>query len=138
MDHVEVIRTYLDIINSRTLTEQAHTVIHPDVEFRAGTGVEVRGVEDFVAAMLGLIAPMPDIQATLRDHTVSGDTINFTLDMSGTFTGEMKTPDGQTIPGNGNRAEWVSNVEARIKDGKIAHWVTTVDMQDFWSQLGLA
>ena len=106
MDNLEVVRTYLDLWNSRTFAEQAHTVLDPDVVLRTGTGVEVQGLDDYVGTSLGFLGWMPDIQMELVDHEVSGDTANITLAGAGTFTGEMTTPDGTVIPGNGNRAEW--------------------------------
>ena len=138
MDHLEVVRTYLDLISNGTFAEQANTVLHPDAVLQTGTGVTVQGLDDYVATVLGFMEWMPDMQATLADHEVSGDTGNITLEMSGTFTGEMKTPDGAVIPGNGNRAEWQNNVAIEFKDGKIAGWTSTVDMEDFMSQLGLS
>jgi predicted ester cyclase len=137
MDHLEVVNTYLDLINSGKLAEQAHTVLHPEAVLRTGTGVEVQGLDNYVATVLSFLEWMPDMRGTLAANEVSGDTGNITLDMSGTFTGEMTTPDGAVIRGNGNRAEWQSFVSLEFKDGKIARWETTVNMQDFMSQLGL-
>jgi len=137
MDKIEVVRAYLDLVSSRTFSEQAYTVLDPDAVLRTGTGNEVQGLDNYVSAVLEFLEWMPDMQATLVDYKVSGDTANVTLDMSGTFTGEMKTADGQVIPGNGNRAEWKSAVKLEFKDDKIARWETNVDMDDFMSQLGL-
>jgi predicted ester cyclase len=137
MDHLEVIRMYIDLFNNRTLAEQAHAVLDPDAVLRTGTGVEVKGRDNYVATSLGFVTWMPDVHAELVDHKVSGDTASITMALGGTFTGEMPTPDGTVIPGNGNRAEWQSNAAIEFKDGKIARWETSLDMQDFMSQLGL-
>lgn len=138
MDHLEVIRKYLDLFNSRTLAEQAHTVLDPDVVLRTGTGIEIQGIDNYVPTAFGTLAWMPDMQSALADHKVSGDKANVTLRMSGTFTGEMKTSDGAVIPGNGKRAEWQSHIALIFKDGKIVLMEITVDMEDFMSQLGLS
>lgn len=138
MENLEVVRKYLDLFNSRTFAEQAHTVLDPDVVLRTGTGIEIQGIDNYVPAALGTLPWMPDMQARLAHHDVNGDKANVTLDMSGTFTGEMKTPDGAVIPGNGRRAEWQSYCALEFKDGKIVRWETTVDMEDFMSQLGLS
>ena len=41
------------------------------------------------------------------------------------------------VPGTGNYAEWINNVEMTFRDGKLVGWVTNVDMQDFMAQLGI-
>jgi predicted ester cyclase len=138
MDHLEVVRTYLDLWNSRTFAEHAHTVLNPNAVLRTGTGMEFQGLDNYVAASLGLLGWMPDAYVELADHQVNGDKANITLNFTGTFTGEMTTPDDKVIPGTGKRAEWQSFVALDFEDGKIARWETTVDMEDFMSQLGLS
>ena len=138
MHKIDVVRLYLDMYNNRTFSEQAHLVLDPDAVLRTATGIEMQGIDNYVAAAVGFLETMPDLKSTLVDYEVSGDTANVTLDMSGTFTGAMKTEDGQVIPGTGKHAEWQSAVKLEFKEGKISRWETTVDMDDFRSQLGLS
>lgn len=137
MDMLDVVHKTLDIHNNRRLAEEAHTVYHPEVVLVSGNGTEVHGVDDVVTFNLGFLEALPDLHNELVDHDLSGDGGTITMDMSGTFTGEMKTPDGGTIPGTGKRAEWQSQAELEFTDGKISRWTTIVDMQDFMSQIGL-
>ena len=138
MEHLEVIRTYVDLWNSRTFAEHAHTILDADAVLLAGTGQEFQGRDDYIAAAVGFFELMPDAHAELADHEVSGDRVDVTFNFTGTFTGEMTTPDGKVIPGNGNRAEWQSFVTFEFKDGKIARAEVTVDMEDFMRQLDLS
>jgi predicted ester cyclase len=137
MDKLKVIESYLVCLNNGTFAENADIIVDPDAVMVTGDGQEHRGLENFVAASTGFFDVMPDVETTLVDFRVNGDRADISLRMNGTFTGEMKTQDGGTIPGNGEWAEWEPQAELEFRDGKIVRWTTIVDMQDFVNQLGL-
>lgn len=134
MEQLEVIQKHIEWVNDRTIDDKANQLFSQDIEFVSPTGNKINGLKDFLANGRGMLNVLPDFTATLMDHEVNGNQIKFTMLIQGTFTGEIKIPDGRIIRGTGKHVEWQSQVEVTFQDGKISRWVTT-GMQDLMSQL---
>ena len=134
MEQIEVIQKHIEWVNDRTIEEKADQLYSQEIEFITPTGDTINGLKAFMANGSGMLTVFPDWTITLREHEVNGSIVKFTMFFQGTFTGEMKIPDGRTIRGTGKHVEWQSQVEVTFQDGKISRWVTT-GMQDFLSQL---
>jgi predicted ester cyclase len=80
---------------------------------------------------------MPDVKGTIVDQKVNGNTVVTSLRATGTFTGQLQTPQG-TVPGNGNQVDFPYQFEILVENDKIVRFTTSYDMQDFIGQLGLA
>jgi predicted ester cyclase len=138
MDYEDILQVLVEQYNDRTFDREGHAYIADDIHFRsAGTGRELHGIDAFIGYQLGFIAALPDAQVAAGEIEIDGDQVWVAIHASGTFTGEMTMADGSVVPGTGNYAEWVDNVEMTFRDGKVVSWVSNVDMQDVMGQLGI-
>ena len=80
---------------------------------------------------------MPDIKGAILDQKVNGNTVITFVRATGSFTGQLQTPQG-TVPGNGNKVDLPYRLEIRVENDKIVRFAATYDMQSFMGQLGLA
>jgi steroid delta-isomerase-like uncharacterized protein len=55
----------------------------------------LRGREEVMRDVAAFFRAFPDMQLTLRQHLVSGDTVAVELEMRGTHTGSLSLPDGE-------------------------------------------
>jgi predicted ester cyclase len=139
MDPLEVARQSNDQFNNQTFYDDAKDIIDPNVVvIDEPMGMEMHGLDAFIQYSDGFVTAMPDIKGTVVDEHVSGDTATLVIRAKGTFTGEMHTPDGSVIPGNGNRLDLEYEAQHQVKNGKIVRFVANYDMQEFMRQLGLA
>lgn len=111
------------------------SMLDPACHFKM-PGAEFRGI----AALQGLLAAyreaFPDLRHTVKSHVSSGDTIALELEVTGTHTGPMQTPQG-TIPATGKRVTWESCDYVRIENERIVSWHVYHDPQPFLSALGV-
>ena len=137
MDLLELTLSGFDAFNNRTLRD-----LEPDIDPNIVTvdvpqGLEMQGKEAYFAYNEGFSTAIPDIQATVVSHEVSGNVVRVTARGTGTFTGQMETPQG-TIPGNGNPFDMEYHTEFEYSDeGKLVRFSSDYDLQAFMSQLGM-
>jgi predicted ester cyclase len=82
-------------------------------------------------------ALLPDLRHDVKSHVEQGDTIAIELEVTGTHTGPMHTPQG-TVPATGKRVAWQSCDWVRVREGKIVSWHVYHDPTAFYAALGLA
>jgi predicted ester cyclase len=80
---------------------------------------------------------MPDVKGTIVDQKVNGNTVVTSVRVTGTFTGQLQTPQG-VVPGNGNKVDFPYRLEIVVENDKIVRFTASYDMQGFMGQLGLA
>lgn len=137
MDPMEIVRTNEDQFNDRSFREKAEQVTAASITvIDAPADREFQGVDGYKQYREGLIAALPDIQESMADLKVSGNEVTANVRRTGTFTGEMPTPDG-TVPGNGKKLDIICQCEWEIEDDKITRFTENYDMQDLMSQLGM-
>lgn len=136
---VELLRRYVDSYNDRTLHDDAEDLFASDIVLvNEGMGIESHGIDAYLEhSVENGIDAVPDGAVELVDYDVTDQGVTVTLLWSGTFTGELETPDG-TVPGTGESFAVEFRIEATVEDGRITRWVSAVDMADFQSQVGLA
>jgi ketosteroid isomerase-like protein len=110
-------------------------VVDPDCDFEM-PGMSFKG-EAALRQMLGAyLTAFPDLRHTVRHSVESGDTIALELDVTGTHTGPMQTPQG-SVPATGKKVVWRSCDYVRVRGGKIASWHVYHDSVPFLTALGL-
>jgi predicted ester cyclase len=122
------------IIESNQL-DKLSEVMDADCHFKM-PGMEFRGVGALKQALGAYLAAFPDLKHAVLHHVESGDTIALELNVTGTHTGPMVTPQG-TIPATGKKVVWESCDYVRLKGGKIASWHVYHDSVPFMTALGL-
>ena len=89
-----------------------------------------KDIEDFFQAF-------PDVQATVINAVVSGDTIAFEVEMSGTHQGPLVSPTG-AIPATNRRMEMRGARFNRVDaEGRIMECNRYYDLAGIMMQLGL-
>lgn len=99
-------------------------------------GVEMHGRAAVQGMLAGYRQAFPDLRHTVKHFVEAGDTIAIQLEVVGTHTGPMVTPDG-TIPPTGKRVVWDSCDYIRVKGGKFISWQAYHDPTAFMKALGL-
>lgn len=134
----EIAQQLVDAFNNRTYVDDASKFYTDDTVFvDNATGQEGMGIEAGIMSSDVWVQALPDAQAEVISHEVDGNTVTTTVIGRGTFTGQMMTPDGQTIPGNGATME-LEYVQTIFLDGDtVVRQEASYDAQDMMSQLGL-
>lgn len=138
-DPTELIRKYVATFNDRTLLNDAEDVFAQDVVLiNESSEMEAQGLDAFLQhTAVDWILAVPDARIELLDYELRDGAVACTLLSSGTFDGELDTPEG-SIPGNGERFELEFGVEATVVDDRIARWVSDYDLTDWKTQVGIA
>ena len=100
-----------------------------------GTGRELRGAAEIIAAFKGWRTAMPDVKGTITNALADGDTAVLEITWEGTQTGPMESPDG-TIPPSGKRQKTPATWVLEIEDGKMKTSRQYFDMLSFLRQIG--
>ena len=100
-----------------------------------GSGRELKGATDIIAALKGWRTAMPDVKGTITNALSDGDTAVLEITWEGTQTGPMETPDS-TIPPSGKRQKTLSTWVLEIEDGKMKTSRHYFDMLSFLTQIG--
>ncbi len=137
-ESVKLVRQFVDGYNDRTLHDDAEKIFAPDVVLvNEGIGLEARGIDELLDHMMDRwLAANPDAEVELMDYDLRKEGIAAMIVTRGTFTGELKTPDG-TVSGTGEPFETEFQVEVDVTDGRIVRWVSESDMVGWQSQVGL-
>ena len=115
-----------------TMRTLAPGVVYDEV----GTGRQIRGAVDVIAAWKGWAAAFPDSKATFDAAHVSGDTVILEITWRGTHTGPLRTPAGE-IPATGRQIEIRACQIVEIADGKAQQVLHYFDMATMMTQLGV-
>ena len=110
-------------------------VIDADCHFKM-PGMEFSRVAAMKQMLTGYLTAFPDLSHRIKHHVESGDAIALELDVTGTHTGPMQTPQG-TVAATGKKVVWESCDYVRVKDGKIVSWHVYHDSLPVLAALGL-
>ena len=122
--------------------EAMHAVHHPDmVAHIVGSEESIRGADAHRAAMEGMISAFPDVHVENDPYPLQfgqGDWLTVITKATGTFAGDLVTPDGSVIPPTGKSfalnfsttARW----EGELLIEEYVFWDTALQAQ----QIGLA
>lgn len=130
-----------DAFNRRDFAAM-NAVHHPDmIAHITGNDQPIQGRAAHRAAMEGMFRAFPDVHIDNDPYPVqfgNGDWMTVVTRATGTFSGELVSPDGNAIPGTGKRFDLTFSTTARW-DGEVVaeEWV-------FWDsalmaqQIGIA
>jgi predicted ester cyclase len=85
----------------------------------------------------GFIKAFPDLHFELIDKVAQGDLVAVTWMSSGTHTGPLQTPTGDTLPPTNKKSSVPGSSIYRFKNGKITSSAVYWDMVTLLAQLGL-
>ncbi len=138
MNSVDIAKMQVNGFNDRSFRTNAQNYVSDNIVVVDGPSrQELRGLEGFIQYAEGFVTAMPDIKGTILDQKVNGNTVVTTVRATGTFTGQLQTPQG-TVPGNGNKVDMSYQLEILVENNKIVRFTASYDMQSFMGQLGLA
>jgi len=123
-----------EIIESGKL-ERLDEVVDADCDFKF-PGMAFKGSAG-LRQMLGVqLAGFPDLRHHARSFVESGDTIALEVEVSGTHSGALQTPNG-TIPATGKKVIWECCDYVRVRGGKAISFHVYYDTMPFLTALGL-
>lgn len=97
----------------------------------------LNGPEAFGQFIGGFLTAFPDLQVETTRAFGQDDWVCVEHVTSGTHTGPMGTPDGQTIPPTNKKMRFEDVLVFRVKDDKITSRRLYFDQLGFMAQLGL-
>jgi ketosteroid isomerase-like protein len=115
--------------------EQLAEVVGADCDFKM-PGMAFKGVEALRQLLSGYLTAFPDLRHHVRHFVESGDSIALELEVSGTHTGPMQTPQG-AVPATGKRVVWDSCDVVHVRGGKVASWHVYHDTVPLLTALGV-
>lgn len=138
MNSADIAKMQVNGFNDRSFRTNTQDYVSENiVVVDASSGQELRGLEGFKQYAEGFVAAMPDVKATIIDQKVNGKTVVTSVRATGTFTGQLQTPQG-VVRGNGNRVDFLYQLEIVVENDKIVRFTASYDMPGFMGQLGLA
>jgi steroid delta-isomerase-like uncharacterized protein len=108
----------------------------PDAVLTSPDGT-VHGREGAAAAIGRYLTAFPDLRVTSTTKVESGATAVDEWVFTGTNTGPIETPDGQTIPPTGRAVNQCGIDIGTVEDGLITSHRIYWDQLEFLAQLGL-
>ena len=134
----EIAQQLVDSFNDRTYAQNAAQYFSPDsVHVDLPTGQESYGVEGGIQSSDVWVQAFPNAHAEVISHDVQGNTVATTIRGTGTFDGQMMTPDGSVIPGNGAALDLDYQQTITVEGGMVVRVEANYDMQAMMGQLGL-
>ena len=115
--------------------DEVSELFAPDCHFKM-PGADIAGRAALVQMLRAYRAAFPDLRHSVKHCVESGDTIALELEVTGTHTGPMQTPQG-TVPATGKKVVWESCDYVRVADGVIKSWHVYHDSVPFLTALGL-
>jgi steroid delta-isomerase-like uncharacterized protein len=117
MDAKELVRRIFDEIVNQGRIDAADELMAEDFLDHGPMG-DVQGREAFKASITAWRSAVPDVRCEVDNLIVEGDTVGWTVHVTGTHTG-----DALGFPATGKPFETVSANIGRFKDGRATeHW----------------
>jgi predicted ester cyclase len=104
---------------------------------KTGGGFELeRDLDRFTAQTLA--QAFPDIHFEFEDLVVDGNLAAYTTHLVATHRGDLRLPDGRTLPATGRSFSVLMVSLREVRDGKVVRMVNGWDRLSLLAQLGLA
>jgi steroid delta-isomerase-like uncharacterized protein len=133
-NHIKVAKEAVDAFNKGDW-DRSMSVLGGSLYNEVGTGRQLRGEADILAALKGWRTAMPDVEGTVTNAFESGNKAVLEITWKGTQSGPLEGPSG-TLPPSGKHqttpAAWVFEFDGdRVKESR-----QYFDMMSFMQQLG--
>jgi steroid delta-isomerase-like uncharacterized protein len=135
-DNVNAVRGTFEAINGRDQKgyDQLHTANFTSEQPGAPGPLNP---EQNWAFLQVFITAFPDLRFEVTRTIAQGDDVVAHWTATGTHTGPLVTPTGDTVPATGKKAAVVGSTTYQFKGGKIAREWVFWDMTSLLGQLGL-
>jgi len=134
-ENVEIIRRFYEAFGAGDL-DAATAVFAADMRMTDPDLGTVEGLGAFREYLDGLKRPLPDAGAIVERIYEAGDTVIVEGRFTGTNTGPLEGPEGETPP-SGRKVDLPFADFSRLSDGKIVEYRTYYDQVALLTQLGL-
>jgi steroid delta-isomerase-like uncharacterized protein len=138
-DNIRIAEKLFDAINAHNL-DLGDSYEAVDYKFE-GPGTERSGGalnrDQARAYTQGFINAFPDLHFELKQKVAQGEYVVINWVGSGTHTGPLPTPTGDTLPATGKKATVAGSTTYQIINGKVVKGWTYWDMVSLLSQLGI-
>jgi predicted ester cyclase len=124
-----------DAVNDHDL-EAAARCYSPEAVLVSPDGT-FEGREQAVSSIRGFLEAFPDMRVTSWSKVTSGDVVADEWTFTGTNTGPIATPDGETIPATGKAVSMRGADVAVVEVGLITSHRLYWDQLELLTQLGL-
>ena len=139
LDNIHIAEKLFDAINAHNLNlGDSYQAV--DYKFE-GPGTDRNGGalnrDQAKAYTQGFITGFPDLHFELTHRVAQGEFVVINWVGSGTHTGPLPTPTGDTLPATGKKAAVFGSTTYQFKNGKAVKGWTYWDMVSLLSQLGM-
>lgn len=138
-DNTRIAEKLFDAINAHDLN-LGDSYQHVDYKFE-GPGTDRNGGaldrDQAKAYTQGFINGFPDLHFDMKQKVAQGEYVVINWVGTGTHTGPLPTPTGDTLPATGKKATVVGSTTYQIQNGKAVKGWTYWDMVSLLSQLGM-
>ena len=137
--NIQIAEKLFDAINAHNL-DLGDSYLAVDYRFE-GPGTDRNGGalnrDQAKAYTQGFITGFPDLHFELKQKVAQGEYVVINWVGSGTHTGPLSTPTGDTLPATGKKAAIAGSTTYQIQNGKAVKGWTYWDMVSLLSQLGM-
>ena len=134
--NVETVKMVFDEINSHSLGQVNH-LYHEAYRFEAPGAPGALNIGQSQAYIQGFLDAFPDLHFKLERIIAQGDLAAVDWLATGTHTGPLRTPTGNSLPPTGKKTLIPGANTYQFKDGKIIRSWTHWDMATLLAQLGM-
>jgi len=136
METEQIIRKALDLWNQGRLDEYL-AYYDPETEYSMPGGVHGRGLKGIPEALKMQLTALPDSRVDIRQIIVQGETAIIEGISTGTNTGPINLPSGETLPPTGRKVSRGIAVVMKLRAEHIVEYREYSDRPTWMEQLGL-
>ena len=137
MTKTELCKKNIELFNSSSWDEAKAMMASTCGMHDVATGMKANDADQTIGYVQGWKSAFPDMIGTVDSAYESENTVIMECSWTGTHTGDMMTPDGNTIPPT-NKTVNLKNVFITEFDGeKFSNFKNYYDAMTMMSQLGL-
>jgi steroid delta-isomerase-like uncharacterized protein len=133
--NLEIAEKSLNSINTRT--QEQMTNLYADDYLADSPGATGVTLEQSRANTQVYLEAYPDLHFEVLRRIAQGDYVVLDWVATGTNSGPLRTPSGNSIPATGTKGKIYGSTTYEIKDGKIVHSWVYWDRVAMLEQLGL-
>jgi steroid delta-isomerase-like uncharacterized protein len=135
-DNVKIVQAQFEAANTRDRERWIGSRAADDLAEQPGAPGPLNPEQNW-AFLQVFVTAFPDLRFEVTRTIAQGDDVVAHWTATGTHTGPLVTPTGDTVPATGKKATVVGSTTYEFKGGKIAREWVFWDMTSLLGQLGL-
>jgi steroid delta-isomerase-like uncharacterized protein len=135
--NIQVVEKWIEALNAHD-AQQMEQYRAPGYMFEAPVFPGAVGVEQDTVFTQGLFEAFPDMRVDVKQTIAEGDLVVINMTVTGTHSGPMNMPNGQTIPATGKKISVSGSNSFELANGRILRNSLYYDQLGLMAQLGLA